>query len=60
MQQEMVKCQRAAKRITLAEGGKYMLLTDAMLSDHRNARRETPDQLESFSAFAPLKRVTSL
>ena len=54
MQQEIVKCQRAARRITLAEGGKYMLLTDAMLSDHRNARRETPDQLESFCAKAVL------
>ena len=59
MQQEVVKCQRAARCITLEKGGKYMLLTDAMLSDHRNARRETADQLESFSAFAPLKRVTS-
>ena len=60
MQQEMGKCQRAARRITLAERGKYMLLTDVMLSDHRNARRETADQLESSSAFAPLERVTSL
>ena len=50
MQQEMVKCQRAARRITLAERGKCMLLTDAMLSDHRNALRDTPDQPESFCA----------
>ena len=59
MQQEMVKCQRAARRITLVEGGKCMLHTDAMLSDHRNAPRDTPDQLESFRADAPLERVTS-
>ena len=52
--------QRAARRSRLAEGGKYMLHTDAMLSDHRSAPRETPDQLESFCADAPLEHVTLL
>ena len=46
--------QRAARRSRLAEGGKYMLHTDAMLSDHRNAPRETSDQLESLCAKAVL------
>ena len=46
--------QRAARRSRLAEGGKYMLHTDYMLSDHRSAPRETPDQLESLCAKAVL------
>ena len=60
VQQEMVRCQRDARLKRLAKGGMSMLLTHAMLSEHRNAPRDTPDQLESFCADAPLERVTSL
>ena len=56
----MVRCQRDARLKRLEKGGMSMLLTHAMLSEHRNAPRDTPDQLESFCADAPLERVTSL
>ena len=59
VQQEMVRCQRDARLNRLAKGGVSMLLTHAMLSDHRNAPGDTPDQLECFCADAPLERVTS-
>ena len=60
VQQEMVRCQRDARLKRLAKGGMSMLLTHAMLSEHRNAPRDTPYQLESFCADAPLERITSL
>ena len=60
VQQEMVRCQRDARLKRLKKGGMSMLLTHAMLSEHRNAPRDTPDQLESFCADAPLERITSL
>ena len=60
VQQQMVRCQRDARLKRLAKGGMSMLLTHAMLSEHRNAPRDTPYQLESFCADAPLERITSL
>ena len=57
VQQEMVRCQRDARLKRLAKGGMSMLLTHAMLSEHRNAPRDTPYQLESFCADAPLERM---
>ena len=60
VQQEMVRCQRDARLKRLAKGGMSMLLAHAMLYEHRNAPRDTPDQLESFCANAPLERITSL